>query len=42
MGALLDQERWGAAFWLIAALPSIGIAVWFVLSKYQKVATTES
>jgi predicted MFS family arabinose efflux permease len=38
VGRFFDQEAWGAAFWLIAVLPSIGIAIWFVLSKYQKVA----
>ncbi len=42
VGRFFDQEAWGSAFWLIAVLPSIGIAIWFVLSKYQKVAPAEA
>jgi hypothetical protein len=29
---------WGAAFWLIAILPAIGVGVWIVLSRYQETA----
>jgi hypothetical protein len=29
----LNQRQWQEIFWLIAALPSIGIAAWWVLSR---------
>jgi ACS family hexuronate transporter-like MFS transporter len=32
IGRFFDQQRWSDAFWLIAVLPAIGIAVWIVLS----------
>jgi ACS family hexuronate transporter-like MFS transporter len=32
----LNQRHWEAIFWLIAVLPSIGIAGWFVLSRNQR------
>jgi ACS family hexuronate transporter-like MFS transporter len=32
----LNQRQWQEIFWLIAALPSIGIAGWFVLSRNQR------
>ena len=35
IGGLFDQQRWSDAFWLIAVLPAIGIAVWLVLSKLE-------
>lgn len=35
IGRFFDQQEWSAAFWLIAVLPAIGIAVWLVLSRYQ-------
>jgi ACS family hexuronate transporter-like MFS transporter len=31
----LNAQRWEEIFWLIAVLPSIGIAAWFVLSRYE-------
>ena len=33
IGRLFDQQRWGDAFWLIALLPTIGIAAWLLLSR---------
>jgi ACS family hexuronate transporter-like MFS transporter len=36
IGALFDQQRWSDAFWLIAVLPAIGIAVWAGLSRGEK------
>ena len=33
IGGLFDEQRWSDAFWLIAVLPAIGIAVWWVLSR---------
>jgi len=42
IGRYFDQQAWSAAFWLIAVLPAIGVAVWWVLSQYQKVAPAEA
>jgi ACS family hexuronate transporter-like MFS transporter len=33
IGRFFDLQRWDAAFWLIAVLPAVGIAVWIVLSQ---------
>jgi ACS family hexuronate transporter-like MFS transporter len=33
IGRLFDQQRWHEAFWLVAALPVIGVAVWMALSR---------
>jgi ACS family hexuronate transporter-like MFS transporter len=38
IGRYFDQQLWGAAFWLIAILPAIGVGVWIVLSRYQETA----
>jgi len=32
---LMDNQQWGAIFWIIALLPAVGIAVWLVLSRNQ-------
>jgi MFS family permease len=39
IGKLFDQRLWSEAFWLIAILPTIGIAVWLVLSRNQEAHT---
>jgi ACS family hexuronate transporter-like MFS transporter len=39
IGRLFDQRLWSEAFWLIAILPTIGIAVWLVLSRHQDAHT---
>ena len=31
----LNQRRWEEIFWLIAVLPSIGIAAWAILSRNE-------
>jgi ACS family hexuronate transporter-like MFS transporter len=36
----LNQQRWGEIFWLIAALPAVGIALWLALSSGQKAPET--
>ena len=36
IGRLFDQRLWSEAFWLIAILPTIGIAIWLVLSRRQE------
>jgi ACS family hexuronate transporter-like MFS transporter len=36
IGRLFDQKLWSEAFWLIAILPAIGIALWLVLSRRQE------
>ena len=33
IGRLFDQQRWAEAFWLVAVLPAVGVAVWMVLSR---------
>ena len=33
--SLMDTQQWGAIFWIIALLPTVGIAVWLVLSRNQ-------
>lgn len=33
IGRLFDQQRWPEAFWLVAVLPVVGVAVWMVLSR---------
>jgi ACS family hexuronate transporter-like MFS transporter len=33
IGRLFDQQRWAEAFWLVAVLPVVGVAVWMVLSR---------
>lgn len=33
--SLMDNQQWGAIFWIIALLPVVGIAVWLVLSRNQ-------
>ena len=35
IGRFFDQQRWSDAFWLIAILPVVGVAVWIVLSRGQ-------
>ena len=37
IGPWMNQARWTETFWLITALPAIGIAVWLVLSRSQNV-----
>ena len=32
IGRLFDQQRWSDAFWLIALLPVVGVAIWMALS----------
>ncbi|HVZ20952.1 MAG TPA: MFS transporter [Vicinamibacterales bacterium] len=32
IGRLFDEKLWSQAFWLIAILPAVGIAAWWVLS----------
>ena len=32
---LMDNQQWGAIFWIIALLPTVGIAVWLFLSRDQ-------
>jgi ACS family hexuronate transporter-like MFS transporter len=32
---LMDNQQWGAIFWIIALLPAIGIGIWLVLSRDQ-------
>jgi MFS transporter, ACS family, hexuronate transporter len=36
----INGNRWPEIFWLIAALPAVGIALWFVLTWNEKSATT--
>ena len=36
--SLMDNQQWGAIFWIIALLPAVGIAVWLVLSRAQTTA----
>jgi ACS family hexuronate transporter-like MFS transporter len=38
IGWLFDQERWAEAFWLVALLPTVGIAVWALLTRDQSSA----
>jgi MFS transporter, ACS family, aldohexuronate transporter len=33
--SLMDNQQWGAIFWIIALLPAIGIGIWLVLSRNQ-------
>jgi MFS transporter, ACS family, hexuronate transporter len=33
--SLMDNQQWGAIFWIIALLPLVGVAVWLVLSRNQ-------
>jgi len=33
--SLMDNQQWGAIFWIIALLPVVGIAVWLLLSRNQ-------
>ena len=33
--SLMDNQQWGAIFWIIALLPVVGIAVWLFLSRDQ-------
>jgi len=33
--SLMDNQQWGAIFWIIALLPVVGIAAWLVLSRNQ-------
>jgi ACS family hexuronate transporter-like MFS transporter len=33
IGRLFDQQRWPEAFWLVAVLPVVGVAIWMVLSR---------
>lgn len=33
IGQFFDQQRWEAAFWLIALAPAVGVAGWMVLSR---------
>jgi MFS transporter, ACS family, hexuronate transporter len=36
----INGNRWQEIFWLIAVLPAVGIALWFVLTWNEKSATT--
>jgi MFS transporter, ACS family, aldohexuronate transporter len=36
----INGNRWQEIFWLIAVLPAVGIALWFVLTWNEKAATT--
>jgi ACS family hexuronate transporter-like MFS transporter len=36
IGRLFDQQRWDAAFWLIALAPALGVAVWIGLSRIEE------
>ena len=36
IGRLFDQQRWDAAFWLIALAPALGVAVWIGLSRIDE------
>ena len=36
-GAMLDQRRYDALFWIIAVFPLIGISIWWLLSRRQEV-----
>jgi len=40
LGPLFNQHRYTEGFWLITALPAIGIAIWFVLSWNQDKTAT--
>jgi MFS transporter, ACS family, hexuronate transporter len=42
IGGLFDQQRWSEAFWLIAILPAVGIAVWLAISAMEKPAATRT
>ena len=33
--SLMNNQQWGAIFWIIALLPAIGIGIWLVLSRNQ-------
>jgi hypothetical protein len=33
LGPLFNQHRYSEAFWLIALCPSVGIAIWLILSR---------
>jgi MFS family permease len=34
--SLMDNQQWGAIFWIIALMPLVGVAVWMVLSRHQR------
>jgi len=36
--SLMDNQRWEEIFWIIALMPLVGIAVWWVLSRSQTTA----
>jgi MFS family permease len=36
IGRMFDQRAWSQAFWLVALLPAVGTAIWFVLSAQKK------
>jgi len=38
IGRLFDQQRWDAAFWLVALCPVVGVSVWLVLSREREPA----
>jgi len=33
---LMDNQQWGAIFWIIALMPLVGVLVWMVLSRNQR------
>ena len=36
IGRFFDQQRWEAAFWLIALAPLVGIVIWIGLSRVEE------
>ena len=36
IGRFFDQQRWEAAFWLIALAPLVGVAIWIGLSRIEE------
>jgi MFS transporter, ACS family, hexuronate transporter len=36
--SLMNNQQWETIFWIIAVLPSVGIAIWMVLSRAQTTA----
>ena len=38
IGRFFDQQRWDAAFWLIALAPLVGVVIWIGLSRVEESA----
>ena len=36
IGRFFDQQRWDAAFWLIALAPLVGVVIWIGLSRIEE------